>query len=63
MVMKCVYISEVDEGCLVVLLEDEVIFLKNEVVMKLKMILDVKIKEGEEEECDRIFIVWRYDGV
>lgn len=46
MVMKCVYISEVDDGCLVVLLEDEVIFLKNEVVMKLKMILGVKIKEG-----------------
>lgn len=46
MAMKCVHTSEVDEGCLVVSLEDEVIPPKNEAVMKSKMISGAKTKEG-----------------
>lgn len=46
MVTKCVHTSEVDDGCLVVSLEDEVIPPKNEAVMKSKMISGAKTKEG-----------------
>lgn len=46
MVMKCVPTSEVDQGCLVDSLEDEVIPPKNEAVRKSNMISGAKTKEG-----------------
>lgn len=46
MVMKCVHTSEIDQGCLMVSLEDEVITPKYEAVRKSTMISSAKTKEG-----------------